>query len=140
MFVEGNAYLQIDKSYLGGNSTSYEFHLGSLGEGNRVRFAAQWIREDGEVYDAIMFILKVRPRYEDNYPVIEYYTAGGFMTNLHEHVTKAFHKNETFYDELVEFMGGENLSELRPQIDIEYQKTEAGDDNAGRTMTIRWRK
>ena len=64
--MEGDAYLEIDKSYLGGNSTTYEFKVAPLSDqGNRLRVAVQWIRENGEVYDAIMFICKIRKTYED---------------------------------------------------------------------------
>ena len=73
IFKDGDATLQIDRKYLGGNSTSYEFRLAPLSTGNRLRFAIQWIRENGEVYDAIMFILRIRPIYEDNSPIIEYF-------------------------------------------------------------------
>ena len=39
-FVEGDAYLEIDKSYLGGNSTTYEFKVAPLSDqGNRLRVA-----------------------------------------------------------------------------------------------------
>ena len=63
-FIKDDAYLEIDKSYLGGNTTTYEFKVAPINRnGNRLRVAIQWIRENGEVYDAIMFICKIRPRY-----------------------------------------------------------------------------
>ena len=139
-FVDGDAYLEIDKSYSNGNTTTYEFKVAPVTEGNRLRVAVQWIRENGEVYDAIMFICKVRKKYEDNSPIIEYYQAGNFITSLEDEPAPEEGQGKTYYDFLVDFLGGENISSKRPEVTILEQKLDSEVNAASRGLRIKWRQ
>ena len=48
--------------------------------------------------------------------------------------------DKSYYDFLVDFMGGENISGLRPEVEVLEQRLDADDDAASRGLTIKWRK
>lgn len=83
-----------------------------------------------------MFICKIRPRYEDSNPIIEYYQAGDFVTGLTQNGDEV--RDQSYYDFLVQFMGGEYVSGKRPLIKIKNQKLNSEAKRGPRTLTIEW--
>ena len=49
-------------------------------------------------------------------------------------------QNKTYYDFMVDFMGGENISGKRPDVTIIEQKLDSTVNTASRGLKIKWRK
>jgi hypothetical protein len=109
-FVYNRSAVEIDRKYLGGDFTEYDFKMRDIRSANRFRVAFQWVQDEQTDYEAIIFELNIprSERLEEN-AVLEVRKAKSWL----------FNSQEASLDDYVrEFLVGEHFAMYDPKVHI----------------------